>query len=191
MKYYSLSSGRYCAFTFFLGSLILAFGCSASSLRELPFLRAAEKTEATFEESLADSRSVELTIWHDSFEVALEASRETGKPILADFTGSDWCTWCVKLKRDIFETTEFKSWARDNVILLELDYPKRTMQSMEIRKQNKELAERYRISGYPTVLFLDSEGEVLGKLGHMSRPADWIGSAMPIIARASPTLVSK
>ena len=181
MEMTSFNFWRQAAYLFVVSSLIVASGCTKSTLRELPFLRPADKTEDAIEQSLASPDSIPLTIWHDSFETALQASRDTGKPILADFTGSDWCTWCIKLKKDVFETSEFKEWARENVILLELDYPKRAMQSAAIRKQNKELSDRYNVSSYPTVLFLDSEGGVLGKLGHMREPSDWIAAAMPML----------
>ena len=163
-------------FFYLLAALIFSSGCNSSSIRDLPFLRSAQKDSISFDPE-SNSNSVTLTLWHESFEAALQASAETGKPILADFTGSDWCTWCIKLKEDVFETPEFKEWARENVILLELDYPKRSMQSAAIKKQNSELRKRYRISSYPTVLLLDSRGEVLGKLGYDKSPTAWISSA--------------
>lgn len=183
MDHRSFNFWRQVACCCVLVALTVVFGCTNSSLRELPFLRSADKSKASFEETLANSNSVSLTIWHDSFESARQASHETGKPILVDFTGSDWCAWCIKLRTDVFETAEFKAWARDNVILLELDYPKRRMQSLEIRKQNKELAIRYNVTVYPSVLFLDGDGEVLGKLGYMKDPADWISAATPLLQR--------
>ena len=157
-------------------AVISSMGCNRTSIRDLPFLRSTQKDSISFD-SNSGSNSVKLTLWHESFEAALQASAETGKPILADFTGSDWCSWCIKLKEDVFETPEFKEWARENVILLELDYPKRSMQSAAIRKQNSELKKRYGITGYPTVLLLDSEGEVLGKLGYDKSPTTWISTA--------------
>ena len=123
------------------------------------------------------------TIWHDSFEAAKAASASSGKPILADFTGSDWCHWCIKLKEDVFETDEFQQWARQNVTLLELDYPRKTPQDPGIKKQNAELSKKYNVRGYPTVLFLTSDGEVLGKLGHDKNPKAWISSAEAILAK--------
>lgn len=178
---------RYACVAGILGIVVTCLGCSQSSLRDLSMFRSSEKTESDFEEQLASNESVPLTIWHDSFETAQQASRETGKPILVDFTGSDWCSWCIKLKQDVFETSKFKAWARDNVVLLELDYPKRSIQSMAMREQNRMLAERYKVESYPTVLLLDSEGEVLGKLGYMKNPTAWIASAQPMISQSVST----
>jgi protein disulfide-isomerase len=129
------------------------------------------------DDSLRTPNPVPLTIWHESYESAVEESQRTGKPILADFTGSDWCHWCVKLKQDVFETSTFGGWAHDNVVLLELDYPQRGMQSAEIKQQNEELAQRYGISSYPTVLFLTADGEVIGRSKYMKDPSDWIADA--------------
>lgn len=161
--------------------LLVSIGCTTPSFRDFPFFRSAEEREVSFDAE-NDSQHVTLTIWHDSMEAAQQESLESGKPILADFTGSDWCSWCVKLKQDVFNTGEFQDWARDNVVLLELDYPKRSIQSSAIRKQNKRLAERYKIRSYPTVLFLGTDGEVLGKLAYMKNPADWIAAANPIVS---------
>jgi protein disulfide-isomerase len=118
-----------------------------------------------------------LTIWHESYDTAVAESRRTGKPILADFTGSDWCHWCVKLKKDVFETSIFEGWAHDHVVLLELDYPNSGTQSPEIKKQNAELAQRYGINSYPTVLFLTADGEVIGRSKYMKDPSAWIADA--------------
>lgn len=125
--------------------------------------------------------------WHQSYETALEISRRTGKPILADFTGSDWCSWCVKLKKNVFDTAEFKEWAKDNVVLLELDYPQsssqRASQPPEIKQQNQRLKNKYKVSGYPTVLFLDSKGGVYGKIEYKDNPTLWIKAAETLLNR--------
>jgi len=172
-----------------LSLTFLLSGCTQASLKELPTFWSGKSKESSFKEAsfteLSKSETATLTIWHESFEEAQAASRESGKPILADFTGSDWCTWCIKLKNDVFETSEFKKWASENVILVELDYPKRGIQSPAIRRQNAELKDRYAIKGYPTVLLLDSEGERLGKLGYMKSPSDWISKAESFLSKSA------
>lgn len=117
-----------------------------------------------------------LTIWHDSFEAAREQSLVSGKPILADFTGSDWCSWCVKLKKDVFNKAEFEEWARGNVVLLELDFPQRSRQDPEIKAQNEKLASLYGIDSYPTVIMLDAQGNQLARTGYSPNPAAFIGA---------------
>jgi protein disulfide-isomerase len=116
--------------------------------------------------------------WMTDFKAALAQSKKTKKPIIADFTGSDWCGWCIKLKEEVFSKPEFKEWAAKHVILLELDYPKQKEQSEEIKKQNQELATKYQIKGYPTILFLDAKGKVIGKSGYMpGGPEAWLKDA--------------
>ena len=114
--------------------------------------------------------------WFESWEKASAASRESHKPILADFTGSDWCGWCKKLDKEVFETSIFKQWAQQNVVLLKLDFLRKTPQVPTLKKQNEELAKKYSITGYPTILMLDADGRELGrKSGFPEKsPQQWI-----------------
>ena len=120
--------------------------------------------------------------WLVSFKKAKALSKKSGKPIVADFTGSDWCGWCWKLKAEVFDTPEFKSWATKNVILLELDFPRKKPQSAALKAQNSKLRDKYGVRGYPTVLLLDPSGEEIGRLGYMKGgPGPWIGRCQKII----------
>jgi thioredoxin-related protein len=92
----------------------------------------------------------ELT-WLTDISMAQAQSTATGKPIFAFFTGSDWCGWCHKLQADVFVKPEFKSWANENVILLELDFPRRKQLAPELAAQNNELRQVFQVSGYPTI----------------------------------------
>lgn len=152
-------------------TFVLSSGCAKSSIMSLLRLDANEASDQSFGARANESD------WHELMVVAQRKSAQTGKPILVDFTGSDWCHWCVKLKEDVFETKTFKNWARENVILLELDYPRSVEQRDEIKQQNADMAERYNIESYPTVLLLDANGEVLGKLGYQAEPNAWIATA--------------
>ena len=144
--------------------------------------------------------------WLINFEEAYQKSTETNKPIMANFTGSDWCGWCKKLKKAVFDTEVFKSWANNNVILLELDYPRRTPQDPAIKQQNQNLQQTFRqfVRGYPTVLLfrieraynedgstsrdniklLPSPQLVMqgqGRLGYMASPEAFVNKAEQII----------
>lgn len=124
--------------------------------------------------------------WLTSYKKAVGEARKTSRPILADFTGSDWCGWCKKLKKEVFGKREFKRWARNNVVLLEVDFPKRKYQTQELKRQNRKLKSKYRsyVKGYPTILFLDADGEVLGKMGYIrGGPNPWIGEANAILRK--------
>lgn len=118
------------------------------------------------------------TQWLKSYDEAVQLSKQTGLPILADFTGSNWCGYCVKLKKEIFDTPIFKSWAAKNVVLLELDFPRPNLQPEWIKQQNNQLRSRYEITSYPTVLILNAEGDVMGSQGYMrGGPEAWIAVA--------------
>lgn len=133
----------------------------------------------------------EKTKWHIDFQKAAQLSLQTGKPIVANFTGSDWCGWCKKLKREVFDKQEFKTWADKNVILLELDYPRRVPQSEEIRKQNRELQQIFQVRGYPTIHVFNVkvvneklEFVPLGQTGYVAGgPGPWIAKVNSILKK--------
>lgn len=89
--------------------------------------------------------------WLVDLNEAQILSLKTGKPILANFTGSDWCGWCIRLKRDVFKTDKFKAWAKENVILLELDYPRKTQLPAKIKDQNAKLQKAFNVRAFPTI----------------------------------------
>ena len=90
-------------------------------------------------------------VWLTNLEEAQKISKKSKKPILANFTGSDWCGWCHKLTAEVFNTPEFKMWSDKNVVLLELDYPKRKEQTEAIKQQNLGLQQAFQIQGFPTI----------------------------------------
>ena len=125
--------------------------------------------------ALASYVSQNQAEWLRSYDEAVELSKQSGKPILADFTGSNWCGYCVKLKKEVFETPQFKSWAAENVVLLELDYPRPNLQADWIKSQNNMLRDRYQINSYPSVLILNPDGSVIGSQGYKrGGPKPWI-----------------
>jgi thioredoxin-related protein len=77
--------------------------------------------------------------WHTDLSKASELSIKEKKPLMLFFTGSDWCGWCIRLQKEVFKTDEFTKWAKENVILVELDFPKRTPQDEATRLQNFNL----------------------------------------------------
>ena len=104
--------------------------------------------------------------WLTSFDAAKKAAVEQERPILADFSGSDWCGWCIRLDNEVFSKSEFQQYAKGNLVLFLADFPARKKQSDEVKEQNNELREKYGIMGFPTVLLLDAEGKVLGRTGY-------------------------
>jgi protein disulfide-isomerase len=89
--------------------------------------------------------------WFTDFQKADAESKKTGKPIFGFFTGSDWCGWCTRLKATVFSKDDFKKWAKESVILLELDFPRRKQLPANIKQQNQQLAQVFKVRGYPTV----------------------------------------
>ena len=122
--------------------------------------------------------------WTEDFAAARATAKETNKPILLDFTGSDWCGWCVKLHKNVFDKDEFKSWAARNVVLVMLDFPRNREISAEIKRRNGALQTKYNVRGFPTIVILDPSGEKeLGRTGYADTPQAFIAAVEKIIAR--------
>lgn len=120
--------------------------------------------------------------WFTNLDQAYEVSKKTGKPIMANFTGSDWCGWCKKLTASVFSQPDFKTWADKNVVLLELDYPRRKELPELIKQQNANLQQAFQVGGYPTVWVFDlaksadkNEYSIsaLGKTGYRATVAEF------------------
>ena len=105
--------------------------------------------------------------WITNYKEALKIAKEKKIPILVDFSGSDWCGWCVKLDKEVFQKNEFKEYAKKNFVLLLLDFPRAGNQSAELKKQNKELAQKFQVQGFPTILVLDSTGKKIAQNSYM------------------------
>ena len=74
--------------------------------------------------------------WHTDINKAMEISKKSKKPLFLFFTGSDWCGWCIRLQKEVFKTPEFSNWAKKNVVLVELDFPRNKPLSHALQKQN-------------------------------------------------------
>lgn len=109
----------------------------------------------------------ESSKWTTDYPAALRQAKAQKKLVLANFTGSDWCPWCKKLQQEVFSTPEFQQYAKDHLVLLELDFPQHKPQPEALKQQNKELADRYHIEGFPTLVLLDPEGQEIASLGYM------------------------
>jgi protein disulfide-isomerase len=104
--------------------------------------------------------------WLTSFEQAQKEAQAKNRLLLMDFTGSDWCGWCIMLDKEVFSKAEFKEYASKNLVLLELDFPRRKQMPPEIAAQNERLLMKYGIQGFPTIVVFDSSGKPLGALGY-------------------------
>lgn len=130
-------------------------------------------------------------IWKTDLNEAIKISEETQKPIMMFFTGSDWCGWCKRLQSEVFTKPEFAAWANQNVVLMEVDFPRRTALSPEMQSQNNQLQQFFGVQGYPTVWFVNAarvDGKVnfsgLGSTGYVpGGPAAWLEAANAIIKK--------
>jgi thioredoxin-related protein len=93
--------------------------------------------------------------WETNVEAALELARKENKAVMLEFTGSDWCPPCIKMSKEVFSKEEFVKAASEDYILVHLDFPKK---DKEVAEKNKPWLEKYKVSGFPTVVLLDSEG---------------------------------
>ena len=106
------------------------------------------------------------TDWITDYEEAKKLALEDSRYVLINFTGSDWCGWCKRLKREIFTKSEFKDFAQKNLVLLELDFPRYTKQPKAISDKNDRLAYKYNVGGFPTILLLDPSSKVVMRTGY-------------------------
>ena len=130
--------------------------------------------------------------WMVNLDEAYAESEESGKPIMANFTGSDWCGWCKKLSASVFNKPEFKEWAQDNVVLLELDFPRRFQVPTEIKKQNTDLQQAFQVRGYPTIWVFDLAKDeedrysinAFGKTGYKASVGEFTGYIESLISQS-------
>ena len=116
--------------------------------------------------TLISSAALAKSGWGEDYEKALAQAKTEKKMVLLDFTGSDWCPWCIKLDKEVFATKEFQSYAKDNLILVEVDFPQSKSQEKKLKEQNEKLQSQFGIQGYPTVVVLSAGGKKLGELGY-------------------------
>ena len=129
-------------------------------------MKTLKKLAAAFV-ALAATSAIAASGWSDDYEKALAQAKKENKKVLLDFTGSDWCGWCIKLDREVFSKPEFKEYADKNLVLLEVDFPKRKELTATQKAHNMELAEQYGVQGFPTIIVLNGEGRKVGELGYM------------------------
>jgi thioredoxin-related protein len=116
--------------------------------------------------------------WMTDVPQALAKAKKENKMVVLNFTGSDWCGWCMKFKKEAIDTQEFATYASKNLVLVEVDFPQRTPQSADLKKANEALAAQYKVDGYPTFVILSKDGKELGRQNGYHE-----GGPQPFIAR--------
>src|SRR5580658_10167272 len=104
--------------------------------------------------------------WLTDLPKAQAQAKKENKLVMMDFTGSDWCGWCIKLHKEVFDKPEFAEYAKKNRVLVQVDFPRSKPQAEELKKANQSLQEKYKIEGYPTIIVLNGDGKKVGELGY-------------------------
>jgi thiol-disulfide isomerase/thioredoxin len=102
-------------------------------------------------------------VWREDFAGALKQAQSDNKCVLLDFTGSDWCPWCIKFDHDVLSTSRFAGYAAQKLELVKVDFPRSTPQSDGQRRANEALAKQFGVDGYPTYVLLSPAGKELGR----------------------------
>lgn len=116
--------------------------------------------------SLARAESITLP-WREDFAAAAQESAQVNRPLLLNFTGTDWCVWCHRLRDEVFQTPFFAQYAAESLTLVELDFPRKKTLPPELKKQNDALADKFGVTRYPTIILLGTDGKELARLGYM------------------------
>lgn len=103
-------------------------------------------------------------VWRTDLPGALQQARAEKKVVLLDFTGSDWCPWCIKFDQDVLSTGKFAKYAKARLVLVKLDFPRQTPQGDDLKRANAALAKQFKVDGFPTYILLDADGKELGRV---------------------------
>ncbi len=164
-----------------LATLLLTSGCAGSNFPQFGKFGKSANDQTRWEKTTAEAQSSGSHLnWSTSYAQATQTAAQQGKLVMAHFTQSDACVWCVKLEEEVFDTPEFMEWADANVVPLKVDLPVSTRLPRELEMQNKQLKSKYssEIKGYPTILFLNTQGQVVAKMGYAKGgPPAWISMA--------------
>lgn len=96
--------------------------------------------------------------WHDNYAQALSEARQENKAVLLNFTGSDWCGYCIKLDQNVLSKADFQRLAKGSLKLVELDFPNEKTIPAEVAQQNERLKSQFGVSGFPTLILVDPQG---------------------------------
>jgi protein disulfide-isomerase len=104
--------------------------------------------------------------WQTDVPKAQAKAKAEKKLVMLNFTGSDWCGWCIKLNKEVFSQPAFVEYANTNLVAVELDFPRKKAQAAAQKQANSALARKYNVEGFPTIIVLNSEGKKVGELGY-------------------------
>ncbi len=144
-------------------ALTFPFGATIAA-EETPSAPAeAEKAETKPAEPAAEGQTI---LWHADFSKAKELAIKDKRDLFLDFTGSDWCTFCIQLKEEVLDKPDFQAAVKDKFVFVEVDFPQSKKQDPKIADQNEKLSEQYQIDGYPTIILTDHTGKPYATAGY-------------------------
>jgi protein disulfide-isomerase len=117
--------------------------------------------------AVASAAGAEELTWLTDVNKAQEAARDENKYILLDFTGSDWSATSAKLKKEVFDQPEFATYAKTNLVMVQLDFPHQTPQDPALKAANEALAKELNVQNFPTIVLVDANGRAIGFGGFM------------------------
>ncbi len=148
-------------------SLLLAVGCSKKTEPQKP-----AKVDEVKKEVVKTTTNKDGVKWYPTLEEALEVAKGTDKKIVINFTGSDWCNWCIKLDEEVFSQPEFIEYAKEKLVMVKLDYPQNTPQDENQKKYNQQMLKIFQVQGFPTILVADANFQPIAKTGYVAGGAE-------------------
>jgi protein disulfide-isomerase len=121
---------------------------------------------------MAGLPSMAEVVWTTDVPAAIAKAKAENKTVLLDFTGSDWCIWCKRLRSEVFDQPEFAQFAQANLVMVEVDFPQNKPQDPALKQSNEQLAQRFNIKGFPTVVLLNGDGKQIGGGGYVEGGAN-------------------
>lgn len=159
------------------GDQVIVIRPNGSSVK-IPLAKLTEEDKKFVAEQAApkpEAASNDVFKWETDLEVAKKRAKDEHKEILADFTGSDWCGWCIKLKKEVFDQPEFQEYAKKHLVMLELDFPRKKELPAKEKEQNEKLSEEFKVDGFPTILLMNSRGKEINRTGYQEGgPAKYV-----------------
>ena len=159
------------------GDQVVIIRANGSSLK-IPLAKLSDEDKkfvAAQSATKPEVASPDVFKWETDFEVAKQRAKDENKKILADFNGSDWCGWCIKLKKEVFNQPEFQEYAKKNLVMLDLDFPHQKKLPAKEKEQNEKISQEFKVEGFPTILLMNARGKEVGRTGYQEGgPAKYV-----------------
>jgi thioredoxin-related protein len=143
-----------------LVAMVMVLVCSGCRKKADSTTPVAEETTA-----IADANAASVS-WVTDFEMAKKKAADEGKDLFINFTGSDWCGWCIRLDKEVFRQKLFASEAPTRFVFVKIDFPRQTSLPAALKKQNDQLAQEYQVQGFPTIILADATGKTYAQTGY-------------------------